>query len=69
MKLYVDIVKNNICNYDGRCQFCNDKFDYGDCLDGEHFGTPDCPLKSRYAEIEIKDERLDNYPYELIVED
>lgn len=76
MKLYVDLTQDHndgssFCNYDGKCMFCDrDDFhtDYAKCY-GERFGTDECPLKDRFAVIEIKDEYIPDYPHTIIVGD
>lgn len=71
MKLYIDLTECNdkqasLCNYDGMCMFHSG--DYTPCY-GERFGTDECPLKDRFAAIEIKDEYLSDYPFTKIIDD
>ena len=55
MNCIINIVDTSICNYDGKCQFCN-KGGYGWCY-GEKYGTDECPLKSKYIIVEYKDDK------------
>lgn len=56
MKGKIDITE--ICNYDGKCQLSieNREQGYAFCY-GEKYGQRCCPLKSKYAEVSIKDEK------------
>lgn len=55
MEKYVEVVKTNICNYDGACQFGNDDKGYSFCY-GEKFGTAECPLKDSKVLVSFRDE-------------
>lgn len=57
MKVKADITE--FCNYDGLCQLSieNRKRGHDFCY-GEKYGERCCPLKSKYAEFSIKEDKL-----------
>lgn len=70
MKVKIDITK--FCDYDGECLLSKTNVEEGFVFCDEHygkkFGTKECPLKNKTAIIEIKDEKLDDLPSEVLEE-
>lgn len=61
MKIKIDLT-TNLCHYDGVCLLSDkleDEEEYPYC-NGNCFGKDYCPLKQSFAEIEIKDNMVDN---------
>lgn len=56
MKDFVDVVKEGICNYDGKCMFRNEDTGYAYCY-GQKYGTDECPLKTNIVLVYFKDGR------------
>ena len=54
MKQFIDVVDEEICNYDGKCLFRNDDTGYAYCY-GEKYGTEECPLFSKFIFVHFKD--------------
>ena len=60
MEKIIDITEE-ICNYDGMCMLSDknsDKYQHGWCY-GDKFGCDECPLKSKYAIIEVKENKYE----------
>ena len=53
MKMTIDIVENGLCNYDGRCQICDNEHGFGWCY-GNRYETKECPLIDSRVEISLK---------------
>ena len=56
MKQFINVVDEQICNYDGKCMLRDEDTGYSYCY-GEKYGTDECPLYTNMVQVFFKDGR------------
>ena len=69
MKVKIDIT--TLCNYDGMCllsDYLANEYEHAYCY-GIKFekGCKECPLKNKIAVIDIKDDRINEIPEDMLI--
>lgn len=69
MKVKIDITA--ICNYDGMCllsEYLANEYEHAFCYGGKFDkGCKECPLKSKIATIDIKEDRFNDIPEDTFI--
>ena len=56
MKQFINVVDEQIRNYDGKCMLRDEDTGYSYCY-GERYGTDECPLYTNMVQVFFKDGR------------